>query len=73
MLKFQGAEADRLRAWLTVHTTELEAGSEDESHASEVGVQHAPAKRGGGLGDLLRAANSTGRALQRSLLNRIMS
>src|SRR5689334_17009874 len=69
MLKFQGAEAKRLREWLTAHTTELETASEEESHALEVGAQSAPALRSGGFGALLRAASGTGRALQRSLFN----
>jgi len=38
MLRFPGAEADQLRAWLNAHTTELVAAPEDGPHVSEVGV-----------------------------------
>ena len=70
MLRFAGSEADQLRAWLTVHTTELGAAQEQGSHTSQVAVQHAPAMRSAGLNSLLRVAGGTGRALQRSLFNR---
>jgi hypothetical protein len=77
MLRCRGADADRLRAWLNVHTTELapapELGPEEGLHVAEVVVQSAPATRSVGLGDLLRTAGSTGRALHHSLFNRIVS
>ena len=77
MLRFRGAEADRLRAWLNVHTTELATAPElapDEGlHVAEVVVQSAPATRSAGLGGLLRAAGGRGGALHRSLFNRILS
>jgi len=74
MLRFRGAEADRLRAWLNVHMTELAPAPEETLHVSEdvpeVIVQSARTRRAG-LGGLLRAAGGTGRALQRSLFNRM--
>jgi hypothetical protein len=77
MLRFPGAEADRLRAWLNVHTTELapapELAPKEGLHVAEVGVQRSPATRSTGLGGLLRAAGGTGRALQRRLFNRRLS
>ena len=73
MLRFRGADADRLRAWLNVHTTELAPALEEGLHVPEVGVQSAPPTRRAGLGGLLRAAGGTGRALHRSLFNRIVS
>ena len=39
MLRFPGAEADRLRAWLNAHATELGATPEEGPHASEVVVR----------------------------------
>jgi len=77
MLRFVGAEAEQLRAWLNIHTTELapvlEFVPEQEPHMAEVVVQRAPATRSIGLSNLLRAARGTGRALQRSLFNRRLS
>jgi hypothetical protein len=73
MLRFAGAEAEHLRAWLTMHMMELAPAPEQESHAAEVVVQHAPTTRSAGLSNLLRAAGGTGRALQRSLFNRRLS
>jgi hypothetical protein len=77
MLRFSGAEADRLRAWLNVHTTELapapERVPEEGLHVAEVVGHSAPARRSTDLGGLLRAAGGTGRALHRSLFNRILS
>jgi len=73
MLRFPGAEADRLREWLNMHTTELTPAPEEGLHVPEVGVQSAPATRSAGLSGLLRAAVGTGRALHRSLFNRIVS
>jgi hypothetical protein len=73
MLRFRGAEADRLRAWLNAHTTELALAPEEGLHVPDAVVQSAPATRRAGLGGLLRASGGTGRALHRSLLNRILS
>ena len=71
MLRFSGADAERLRAWLNAYVTEVGTGLEEGSPASEVVVQSAPTMRRAGLGRLLRAAGGTGRALHRSLFNRI--
>jgi len=77
MLRFRGAEADRLRAWLNLHTTELAPAPAEELHVPddvpEVVGQSVPATRRAGVGKLLRAASGTRRALQRSLFNRIVS
>jgi hypothetical protein len=70
MLRFAGAEAEHLRAWLNMHTTDLAPAPEQEPHAAEVVVQHAPVTRSAGLSNMLRAASGTGRALQRRLFNR---
>jgi|SRR4051794_5623315 hypothetical protein len=70
MLRFAGAEAEHLRAWLNMHTTELAPAPEQEPHAAEVVVQHASATRSTGLSSLLRATGGMGRALQRNLFNR---
>lgn len=73
MLRFRGAEADQLRAWLNMNTTELAPAPKVEPHVPEAVVQSAPATRRAGLGGLLRAAGGTGHALHRSLFNRILS
>jgi hypothetical protein len=73
MLRFRGADADGLRAWLNVHTTELAPALEEGLIVPEVGVRSTPPTRRAGLDGLLRAARGTGRALHRSLFNRIVS
>ena len=73
MLRFRGADADGLRAWLNVHTTELAPALEEELIVPKVGVQSTPPTRRAGLEGLLRAARGTGRVLHRSLFNRIVS
>jgi hypothetical protein len=73
MLRFAGAEAEHLRAWLTMHMTELAPAPEQEPRAAEAVVQHASLTQSAGLSNLLRAASGTGRALQRSLFNRRVS
>jgi hypothetical protein len=70
MLRFQSAEADRLRAWLNTHATELGSALEAESYASAVIVQKAPARRSAGVG---RLVGGMGRALHRSLFDRSVS
>jgi hypothetical protein len=77
MLRFSGAEADRLRAWLNMHTTELapapEHAPEEGLHGAEMIMQNAPATRSAGWGGLLRAAGGAGRAFHRRLFNRVLS
>jgi hypothetical protein len=73
MVRFRGADADRLRAWLNVHTTELAPVPEEELPVPEVVGQSASTTRRVGLDGLLRAAGGTGRALHRSLFNRTVS
>ena len=77
MLRFPGADADRLRAWLTVHTTEVapapERAPEAGLYVAEGGAQRSRATRSAGVGGLLRAAGGTGRAFHRRLFKRIVS